>query len=188
MRQRYYRKKDDLMGGVEGIAGLYVLYLVFLWFTDKASFWRWVSYGVIGLASIYLIIFLIGKFNRGNSKGNYFSNWRYFGRRQPTSYARKLGNLLEGLGWRVEFEKWDGHKHIDIAITDAKTNIEVDGSQHSLNSDQAMADMKRDFYSEQTGFVTKRISNSLLEDDATAEEAARIISAQLRARVNELKK
>ena len=45
----------------------------------------------------------------------------------------------------------------------------------------------RDYYSEQKGFVTKRIPNSLLRDDMRAEETARFLDKQLRERVGKLK-
>ena len=81
---------------------------------------------------------------------------------QPTPEARKLGILLKKAGWRIEFEKFDGYKSIDIAIVEARVNIEVDGSQHNLDEKQALADLKRTFYSFKKGFVTLRIPNSCL--------------------------
>ena len=35
-----------------------------------------------------------------------------------TPDAQGLGRFLKNYGWKVELEKWDGHKHIDIAIRD----------------------------------------------------------------------
>lgn len=173
------------MDGIDSIAGLYILYLLFLRFTDRANFWLWVVYGFIALFLLYGILFAISKFK--NKREAYFPYQRYF-RPQPTPEARKLGDLLRGYGWNVEFEKWDGHKHIDIAITEAKFNIEVEGSQHNLNPNQAFTDQLRDFYSDQRGFVTKRIPNSLLKDDVRAEETAKLLNKQLQERVTQLRK
>ncbi|MFT4311711.1 MAG: hypothetical protein ACMXYF_00595 [Candidatus Woesearchaeota archaeon] len=64
---------------------------------------------------------------------------------QPTPEAKKLGYLLKNKGWFVEFEKYDGYKSIDLAIVDAKVNIEVDGSHHNLKPEQALADLKKVF-------------------------------------------
>ena len=61
----------------------------------------------------------------------------------------------------VELEKSDGFKTIDLAITEARCNIEVDGKHHH-NFRQAMADLKRTRYSLQKGYVTLRIPNSLM--------------------------
>lgn len=47
---------------------------------------------------------------------------------QSTREALRLGNLLKSMGHNVEFEKYDGYKHIDIAIVSKKVNIEVDGA------------------------------------------------------------
>ena len=53
---------------------------------------------------------------------------------KSTPEARELGRLLKSYGWKVELEKWDGHKHVDIAITEVKVNIEVDTIARYLES------------------------------------------------------
>ena len=60
-----------------------------------------------------------------NSKAPTYKN-----KSQPTLEALKLGKLLEKYGYKVEYEKYDGYKHIDIALVKYKVNIEVDGKQH----------------------------------------------------------
>lgn len=69
-----------------------------------------------------------------------------------TPQARLLGNALIRMGWHVEFEKDDGFKRIDIAIVKCRMNIEVDGSQHNLKKEQALADLKRTYYSYKKGY------------------------------------
>ena len=52
---KYYKRKtkdDDLWKPIEAFLLLYVLYLIFLWFSDKGNFWRWVVYGLIVLILI----------------------------------------------------------------------------------------------------------------------------------------
>src|SRR3989344_5721349 len=167
-RHSYKRSDSDVFEDlIDLVATLYIFYLGTQFFLDKENFWRWVGYGVVTLFFLFVLLFIISKFN--NNQKNYFPYQRYF-RHQPTPEAEKLGNLLKGYGWNVEFEKWDGYKHIDIAITKAKFNIEVEGSQHNLNPNQAFTDQLRDFYSDQKGFVTKRIPNSLLKDDMGAKK------------------
>ena len=97
-----------------------------------------------------------------------------------TPEARELGRLLESYGWRVELEKWDGHKHIDIAITEARVNIEVDGRQHNYSSRQALSDLERTYYSFKKGYVTLRIPNVLVRNASTIEETALFIDKFLR--------
>jgi len=82
--------------------------------------------------------------------------------RQPTSEAKKLSNELVKLGYKAELEKWDGYKHIDIAIVPAKTNIEIDGSYHNYRANTALRDLERTFYSLEKGYITLRIPNSLV--------------------------
>ena len=88
----------------------------------------------------------------------------HYNKPEPTPQALKLGNLLRSMGHKVEFEKYDGYKHIDIAIVDKKVNIEVDGGQHH-GTEQALRDLKRTFYSWDKNFVTLRIPNCLTKDD-----------------------
>lgn len=69
----------------------------------------------------------------------------------------------------AEIEKFDGYKHIDIAIPRHKINIEIDGIHHNNNPQQALQDLKRTYYSYKKGFFTIRVPNSLVDnklDDA----------------------
>ncbi|MBN1176033.1 DUF559 domain-containing protein [Candidatus Woesearchaeota archaeon] len=78
--------------------------------------------------------------------------------------AKKLWQALRKKGFRAFYEKWDGHKTIDIAIPEVKMNIEVDGGQHNFNPKQALADLKRTYYSFNKGYFTLRIPNSLIRN------------------------
>ena len=84
--------------------------------------------------------------------------------REPTPQAKKLHEALTKRGVPAELEKWDRHKHIDIAIPSARINIEVDGQHHNFNDDQAFSDLQRTFYSFEKGYYTLRIPNSLIEN------------------------
>jgi very-short-patch-repair endonuclease len=72
----------------------------------------------------------------------------------------------------AQLEKFDGFKHIDIAIPEAKVNIEVDGSHHNYSTKQALADLKRTYHSFLKGYLTLRIPNSLVKNDFVLEETA----------------
>lgn len=80
-----------------------------------------------------------------------------------TPQAIELYFALRKRGVPAELEKWDGFKTIDIAVTQAMVNIEVDGQHHNYSHQQALSDLKRTFYSFQKGFLTLRIPNSLVE-------------------------
>ena len=71
---------------------------------------------------------------------------------------------LVKLGIRAELEKYDGFKHIDIAIVQAKVNIEIDGGHHNYSHKQALRDLKRTFHSFKKGYVTLRVPNSLVKN------------------------
>lgn len=86
---------------------------------------------------------------------------------QPTSQALKLKSELEKRGVRVLVEVNDsGHKHIDLAIPDARINIEVDGRQHYENPFQIMSDLKRSHYSDEKGYDTIHIPNIFIDNDS----------------------
>jgi very-short-patch-repair endonuclease len=79
-----------------------------------------------------------------------------------TRHALVLYLLLKKMGIPAELEKYDGHKRIDIAVVEAKLNIEVDGRHHNTDHNQALSDLQRTFYSLEKGFYTLRIPNTLL--------------------------
>jgi very-short-patch-repair endonuclease len=97
-----------------------------------------------------------------------------------TPEAKTLGEILKRKGHHVQFEKWDGHKHIDIAIIESQVNIEVDGAHHNLDNKQALRDLKRTYYSFKKGFVTLRIPNCLVSSPKIIQETADFIDEFLR--------
>lgn len=76
-----------------------------------------------------------------------------------------LYKQLKKRGVPAELEKWDGTKTIDIAVVDAKVNIEVDGSQHNFNAQQALSDLLRTLLAFKKGYLTLRVPNSLVKYD-----------------------
>ena len=84
----------------------------------------------------------------------------------------RLYFALKKRGVPAEMEKFDGYKHIDIAIPEARVNIEVDGGHHNFNRNQALSDLKRTYYSFKKGYLTLRIPNSLVTTDSYLNETA----------------
>ena len=110
--------------------------------------------------------------NFGHSLCMPCQNW-FRGILEYTSATDEAINLyfaLKKRGVPAILEKNDGFKTIDIAVPEAKVNIEVDGGHHNFNHRQAMRDLERTLYSYKKGFSTLRIPNSLarlhLEDAA----------------------
>jgi len=96
--------------------------------------------------------------------------------KRSTPYAVGLYYQLKNKGIPVELEKFDGYKHIDIAIPQAKINIEVDGKHHNTDPEQAMTDLKRTYYSFKKGYYTIRIPNSISYNLKHLEETAHYLS------------
>lgn len=103
-----------------------------------------------------------------------------------TPEARQLASALMERGVPVQLEKWDGFKHIDIAITESKVNIEVDGQQHNFNTKQALSDLKRTYFSFKKGYLTLRIPNSLVKNRKILEETADFITRFLNESLDQL--
>ncbi len=74
----------------------------------------------------------------------------------------------------AHLEKYDGFKTIDIAVPHARVNIEVDGPQHNMSPKQALADLKRTYFSFKKGYFTLRIPNTLVKENL--EETADMIT------------
>lgn len=108
-----------------------------------------------------------------------------------TVYAIRLYFSLKSRGVPAKLEKFDGIKHIDIAILEAKVNIEVDGLHHNYDPKQALADLKRTYYSFKKGYFTIRIPNSLIEYEEDLEETTdylvRFINESLGKKYNQRK-
>lgn len=92
-----------------------------------------------------------------------------------TNETIKLYFALKNKGVPAILEKFDGYKHIDIVIPEAKVNIEVDGEHHNFSNKQALIDLKRTYFSFLKGYYTLRIPNSLVYDDNVLTETADFI-------------
>ena len=84
---------------------------------------------------------------------------------QGTKTQRDLYFELKKRGLFPEFESFDGHKHVDIAIHDAKLYIELDGDHHFSDPEQLEADILRDQFSMDEGYTTRRFSNREVDDN-----------------------
>lgn len=85
--------------------------------------------------------------------------------RHPTYYASLLKKYLQNIGIKVDQEVYDGHKHIDLSIDDAKLDIEVDGMQHLTDPAQIITDIKRANYSRDDGYETIHVHNVDIDHD-----------------------
>lgn len=94
---------------------------------------------------------------------------------KSTPEAEKLFWALKKRGIPTTLKKWDGHKHIDLAIPKVKLNIEVDGAHHNFKSEQALSDLKRTTYSLKKEYYTIRIPNSLIKDENSFKETVNYI-------------
>jgi very-short-patch-repair endonuclease len=101
--------------------------------------------------------------------------------RISTPEALALKHALEYRGVIVEAEKWDGHKHLDLAIHRARMNIEVDGRQHYMDPFQILSDLARNHHSTQKGYDTVHIPNEFVRSDLDKIADALTIAAHIRS-------
>ena len=111
-------------------------------------------------------------------------DWINFMESQTTYETIRLYFALKMRGVPAQMEKFDGFKHIDIAIPAAKMNIEVDGGHHNYNTYQALSDLKRTYHSFLKGYLTIRIPNSLVYNDNVLNETADYIVGLLNENLN----
>ena len=115
----------------------------------------------------------------------------HYGSKIPTREASLLKNELEARGIKVFVEPYDGFKHVDLKLPEAKMDIEVDGIQHLTNPRQIVADLNRGYYSHKRGFATMHIPNEMIRQhlreiaDGLA-EASRIREQRIKIHLNSL--
>ena len=87
-------------------------------------------------------------------------------------------------GIKNKIERYDGYKHVDISITWAKLNIEIDGKRHQTNAKQMSSDLKRDSYSHEHGYDTLRFTNDQIDQDlnSIADTLAEVAKERYRER------
>ncbi len=100
-----------------------------------------------------------------------------------TPQAKALYDALKRRRVKCRLEAYDGYKHIDIRIEDARLDIEIDGKQHILNYKQLSSDVKRTEGSQEDDFHTLRYSNT--EIDEYVEQIADNIAKLARKRKRE---
>ena len=106
---------------------------------------------------------------------------------RATPEALRLKTGLADIGWKVIHEDKDRHKHVDLAIPEAKIVIEVDGSHHNSNSKQGISDIKRTFHDfVNRDIITLRIPNSVMNDNETIDEVVIVLDNLLKERVKKL--
>ncbi len=82
----------------------------------------------------------------------------------PTKEAKELKDQLVKRGVKVYLELNDGYKRVDLALPEAKLNIEVDGLHHLTDPLQIVKDLSRGYYSSKRGYHTMHIPNEMLRN------------------------
>jgi very-short-patch-repair endonuclease len=80
-----------------------------------------------------------------------------------TPQAKKLQEALEKQGIKIISEYYDGYKHVDLFLPEARIAIEVDGLQHVSDPKQIMTDFQREHYSKLNNIDTMHLENSVVD-------------------------
>ncbi len=103
-----------------------------------------------------------------------------------SSQAKLLHSTLLKRGIKCALEESDGYKKVDISISWAKLDIEVDGSHHYLDPDQIQRDLDRTYYSQENDeFDTFHVPNIIVEK--YLDKLADAIAVVARDRFNAIK-
>jgi len=81
---------------------------------------------------------------------------------QGTENHRNLFFALKKRGVPVEFEAYDGYKHVDIAIHELKLYIEVEGTLNAIDPGQFFDQLRNDNFTSQGNYQTKRLNNDFI--------------------------
>jgi very-short-patch-repair endonuclease len=97
--------------------------------------------------------------------------------------AQTLHDALIKRGIKATREHDDGHKHVDIAVLDARLYIEVDGLQHFTKPEQIMRDFKRHHYSDGDDYDTFYVTNQILEKflDDVVDALVNVIESRIKS-------
>lgn len=79
-----------------------------------------------------------------------------------TPQAKKLQEAIEKYEIEVIAEYFDGYKHVDLFLPEARIAIEVDGLQHVSDPKQIMTDFQREHYSKLNNIDTLHLENSVV--------------------------
>ena len=82
---------------------------------------------------------------------------------KPSRQAQRLYDALIKKGVECIPEYSDGHKHVDIAVLQAKLYIEVDGINHFIDPEQINRDLKRSHFTDGDDFRTFFVTNQILK-------------------------
>jgi very-short-patch-repair endonuclease len=99
-----------------------------------------------------------------------------------TKHTQELHDALKNKGINAILEYHDGHKHVDLAIIEARIFIEVDGLHHFTDPNQIIRDFDRDHFSDGDDFDTIHIPNIIIEHHL--EEVAKAITDVVKSRLN----
>ncbi|MBP6859092.1 MAG: DUF559 domain-containing protein [Candidatus Magasanikbacteria bacterium] len=179
-------------GLIKGAVLLGFFYLFGSYYTNRPAFWHAIFY-IIGTIVLLLAIYIGIRVFKSRRRAKIVGELKWVNNdisqmvqeakedipkvtNAPTPQALALHKALLDRGIKNELEKSDGFKHVDIAITWARLNIEIDGYQHYLDSMQVKADYKRAYYSMRKGYKTIRFPNFVIDKylDRVADTVAKV--------------
>jgi restriction system protein len=130
----------------EGLFPIYVLYLIYLWFTNKANFWRWVIYAILYILIIVAIV--IWRRERRFKMGERWLSDRELLQmlrgKTPIEFEDYIADLFTKLGYKAEAVGGSYDEGVDVVA-------EKDGIKHYIQckkfiTSQVSVGAVRDFY------------------------------------------
>lgn len=118
---------DIFLDFLEKAGLLYIFYLLYLWFTNKANFWRWVIYGIVFFFILFLIIYW-RKRRRFKMGEQWLSNrelLQMLRGKTPTEFEDYIADLFRKLGFKAQAVGGSYDEGVDVVA-------EKDGIKHYI--------------------------------------------------------
>jgi restriction system protein len=109
------------------ISPLYIFYLIYLWFVNKANFWRWVIYGITFFVILFVIIYWRRKirFKKGKQWLSDRDLIQILRRMKPWEFEDYIADLFRRMGYKTETTGGPYDRGVDVIA-------EKDGIKHYI--------------------------------------------------------
>ena len=152
-------KRNDLLNAIldilEPLLLLYILAMIYWWFSNRAAFWKWLFYGV-GLVAIIIVIGIWRRKSRFKHVQGFLSDRELLLKLRnmhPGEFEEYIADLFSKLGYKTETVGGSHDEGIDVIA-------EKDGIKHYIQCKKFITQVVsvgavRDFYGAITDHLAK---------------------------------
>jgi restriction system protein len=137
---------DEFLDILESLSVLFILYLASLWFLNRANFWRWVIYGAIFFALLFIGVYILRRIRMGKREQWHSNRDLIYWLRgmKPTEFEEYIADLFSKLGYKTKVTGGAYDEGVDVVA-------EKDGIEHYIQckkfiTSEVSVGAMRDFY------------------------------------------